>query len=158
MGTASSWRLNSQKLPPFPLSAIPLPILLRQIIVGDAFQYLKDSVKEGSTFDYIFYDLSDVQVSPQHDRDLWNMVRDVLKDSMSLLPAGGKYMSHVSSRADRARPADCTQDSGGRNTCAVDCLTLDSDNLGSWHYIVWIRFMQVVVLSFFCGTYSSGAK
>ncbi|KAF0309423.1 Spermine synthase [Amphibalanus amphitrite] len=66
-----------------------------KIIVGDAFQYLKDSVQEGRTFDYIFYDLSDVPVSPRHDRDLWNMVKDVLQDSMSLLPAGGKYMSHV---------------------------------------------------------------
>ncbi|XP_037079956.1 spermine synthase-like [Pollicipes pollicipes] len=66
-----------------------------KIIVGDAFQFLRDCLKEGRTFDYIFYDLSDIPVSPKHDRNLWNMVRDVLHDSMALLPAGGKYMTHV---------------------------------------------------------------
>jgi len=66
-----------------------------KIIVGDAFAYLKESLKEGRQFDYVFYDLSDIPVSPNMDREVWDMVKEVMTDSMGLLAAGGKYMTHV---------------------------------------------------------------
>lgn len=72
-----------------------------EVIVGDAFKFMQECLSSGRQFDYIFYDLTDVPVSPQRDPDVWKLVRQALSDGIQLLPPGGKYMTHVTGLSSR---------------------------------------------------------
>lgn len=74
--------------------SIPYPF---QIIVGDAIAYMKDYIKEGKQFDYVFGDLTDVPISPTPRGQLWDFLRTILGLGMQCVkPGTGKYMTHVS--------------------------------------------------------------
>lgn len=70
------------------------------VIVGDCIQYLEGYIKEGRKFDYVFNDLTDIPLSPEHTdvgKDLWGFVRKVLNLSLQVLnPTTGIYLNHVS--------------------------------------------------------------
>jgi len=67
-----------------------------KVIVDDAFKWLKQYDEEGKQFDFIFGDLTDIPV--HNEGSTWEFVRSILKLSLSLLPVGGKYMTHCNGK------------------------------------------------------------
>lgn len=67
-----------------------------KIIVGDAIKYMKDYIKEGKQFDYVFGDLTDVPISPTPRGQLWDFLRTILGLGIQCVrPGTGKYMTHA---------------------------------------------------------------
>lgn len=67
-----------------------------QVIVGDAIAYMKDYIKEGRLFDYVFADLTDVPISPSPRGELWDFMRTIMGLGTRLIRTdNGKYMTHV---------------------------------------------------------------
>jgi len=63
-----------------------------EIIVDDAFKWLNTYKAEGRKFDVIFGDLTDI---PVHEGgETWDFVRAILFQSLSILPVGGRYLTH----------------------------------------------------------------
>lgn len=68
-----------------------------QTIVDDALMHLKDFIKQGREFDYVFGDLTDVPISSEPVGDVWDFLGVVMDLGTKVLkPGTGRYMTHVS--------------------------------------------------------------
>jgi len=68
-----------------------------EIIVGDAFEYLRKFISDGTKFDYVFGDLTDIPVGDYDGSgDLWEFLGSVMKmASQVLTPGTGRYLTHT---------------------------------------------------------------
>jgi len=100
-----------------------------EIIVDDAFKYLRKYREEEKKFDIIFGDLTDI---PVHGRDTqtWAFVRAVIRGALMLLPVGGKYLTHCNGK------------------CAVNSLAMFEDLIGGIGVPVEIATTEHFVPSF----------
>ncbi|KAF2368164.1 Spermidine synthase tetramerization domain [Trinorchestia longiramus] len=66
-----------------------------ETIVGDAIAYMKEYIKEGRQFDYVFADLTDVPIG-EPVGDVWDFLGMVIELGTQLLkPGTGRYMTHA---------------------------------------------------------------
>ncbi|KAI2809027.1 hypothetical protein BLOT_000168 [Blomia tropicalis] len=75
------------------------------VIVGDCIEYMKDYIKQGRSFDFVFNDLTDFPISSKNTKELylyyknqeegWNFITQVLKLALQLVRADGKYLNHA---------------------------------------------------------------
>jgi len=63
-----------------------------KVIADDAFKYLAQYQEENKKFDVIFGDLTDIPI--HQGGSTWKFVTSVIKNSLLLLPVGGKYFTH----------------------------------------------------------------
>ncbi|KAL1489467.1 hypothetical protein ABEB36_014356 [Hypothenemus hampei] len=66
-----------------------------KIIVGDCIPSLEKYQKEGKKFDYVFGDLTDVPISVDQSKELWDFIDVILNRSFEVLNPNGKFMTHV---------------------------------------------------------------
>ncbi|RXG53920.1 Spermine synthase [Armadillidium vulgare] len=66
-----------------------------EIIVGDAIAYMKNYIKEGKKFDYVFADLTDIPISSSPRGQLWDFIREIMNLGIEVLKPSGKYMTHA---------------------------------------------------------------
>lgn len=67
-----------------------------ETIVDDALVHLKEFIKEGREFDYVFADLTDVPISPEPVGDVWDFLGLVMDLGTKVLkPSTGRYMTHA---------------------------------------------------------------
>lgn len=65
-----------------------------EIIVADCLEYMKNYIKQGKKFDYIFGDLTDIPISDTPTGEVWNFIRTILEHSFKILKPDGKYLTH----------------------------------------------------------------
>ncbi|CAB4054245.1 SMS [Lepeophtheirus salmonis] len=79
-----------------------------EVIIGDAFQYMEERIKERKTYDFIFGDLTDTPVPSSSnmneigidDKFKWDLICSALSKSIRLLkPAEGKYLTHCNGKS-----------------------------------------------------------
>ncbi|KAB7501455.1 Spermine synthase [Armadillidium nasatum] len=66
-----------------------------EIIIGDAIAYMKNYIKEGKKFDYVFADLTDIPISSSPRGQLWDFIREIMNLGIEVLKPSGKYMTHA---------------------------------------------------------------
>lgn len=75
-----------------------------QVIVGDAIAYMQQCAQEGTQFDFVFGDLTDLPCSLTENKDfyqdngdeMWNFVTQILQLAWTVLRDGtGKYLTHA---------------------------------------------------------------
>lgn len=69
-----------------------------KVVVGDAIKYLKDTIAEGRTFDYVLYDITAVPVTPEPMGDEWDFLRLSFNMGLKVLAPGGKYLTHATAK------------------------------------------------------------
>lgn len=57
---------------------------------------LEKYVKDGTKFDYVFADLTDIPISDTPTGELWNFITTILEQSFRILKPNGFYLTHVS--------------------------------------------------------------
>jgi spermine synthase len=67
-----------------------------QIIVDDCVKWLDKYISEGTKFDFVFGDLTDIPLSPTPQGELWDFIRLILNKALKVLKPDGKFMTHVS--------------------------------------------------------------
>lgn len=68
-----------------------------QVIVGDAIAHMREYLKAGQKFDYVFGDLTDIPISKEPHGELWDFMRTIINLGTKVTkPGTGKYMTHVS--------------------------------------------------------------
>lgn len=71
-------------------------IFVIQIVVGDCFVSLDRYIKEGTQFDFVFGDLTDIPISDTPTGEIWDFIRAILEKSFKILKPNGIYLQHVS--------------------------------------------------------------
>ncbi|ESN90140.1 hypothetical protein HELRODRAFT_104383 [Helobdella robusta] len=75
-----------------------------QIIVDDAYKYLKDCLTDGVKFEYVLYDLTAVPVTTEpktesltsgSQKKEWEFLYETIKLSLDVLSHGGKFFCHA---------------------------------------------------------------
>ncbi|KAK3855976.1 hypothetical protein Pcinc_037652 [Petrolisthes cinctipes] len=67
-----------------------------KVIVGDAIAHMREYLKEGRKFDYVFGDLTDVPISTEPKGELWDFMRTIINLGTKVTrPGTGKYMTHA---------------------------------------------------------------
>ena len=71
--------------------------VVKQILVSDCLVEMDKFIQDGTKFDFIFGDLTDVPLSltPQKQNKEWQFLQSVLEKSLGLLKPNGKFLTHV---------------------------------------------------------------
>ncbi|XP_065338334.1 spermine synthase isoform X2 [Cloeon dipterum] len=65
-----------------------------KIIVADCVQWLDKYITDGTKFDYVFGDLTDIPLSSTPQGEIWDFIRLILNKALKVLNSTGKFMTH----------------------------------------------------------------
>jgi spermine synthase len=66
-----------------------------QIIVADCIKWLDQYIGDGTKFDFVFGDLTDIPLSTTPQGEIWDFIRLILNKALKVLKPTGKFMTHV---------------------------------------------------------------